>query len=124
MNTRSLIWLLIVCSVAMVVSLNQWMPFGRGTELGATAFVLSVLSICSWVLRVAASKKRGAPAFFTVGAVLLFVGLPAGGVIVGFFVAPGQNRGTFAPAEMIFGLMGLACIFKSWLLWADFDRKA
>ena len=124
MNTRSFVWILVVCALAILISLNLGLPFGRGTQVGAAAFVLAVLSSCAWVLRVAASKKRSAPAYFGIGVVLLLVGFPFGGEIVSLFVAPGQQRGSFAPVEMIFGLLGLACIFRSWLLWSNHNENA
>lgn len=125
MKTPIFLTIVIGCVAAMVLATTQWLPLKVGLPLGTGAFIVSVLSAVAWILRVAAQKKTTAATFFMVGLFLLLVAVPVTWAVISLFT-PAGGRGAWneVTPEIIFGLLGIASIFRAWIIWSSKDEEA
>lgn len=120
MKTPIFFRILVATVVAMVLAATQWLPVLVGATLGQTAFTILLLSAAAWVLRLAGAKKKAGAGFFYVGLVLLLVPFPWSRSVTDLFLPAGQIRtGAEVPLEIVLGLLGIACIFRAWMIWAS-----
>jgi hypothetical protein len=124
MKLSIFIRVLVLCLVGMFLAATPWLPSQIGLIIGSGAFVVLVLSMCAFALRVARDRKKRAGGFFAVGIFLLVVAYPSYRAVVSLFEPAQQSAHTEIPGEIVFGVLAVACIIRAWLLWAANEESA
>ena len=125
MKAGTLFWIFLACAIAMVFAATPWLLPVVAVPLGSGAFAAFVLSTAAFALRVAKRRGQIAGGFFLVGLALLVIAVPSYRPIVSLF-EPAVRSASYPeiPADIVFGILAVGCIFRSWFLWTVDEKKA
>ena len=123
MKLSIFIRVLLLCIVGMFLAATPWLPTQVGLLLGSGAFIVLVLSLAAFALRVARDKKKLAGGFFAVGLFLLVVAYPSYRAVASLFEPAQRSAHAEIPGEIVFGVLAIACITRAWFLWAADEER-
>ncbi len=122
MNSRAYIAIAVSSVALMLLAATQWLGLTASAWIGSGAFLVVIVSTAAVVLRVTAEKKRASAGFFGSGIVLLAVVYPWCSSVIALFEAPYHRMDAEPPVAIVVGILGVACVFRAWMLWADEKR--